>query len=155
MDITRKTLPEQHYLYVDREAGFTGNEIADAMGSGFGEVFGFVQQHSMECMSMPVSMYVEMPNGPKMAFRCCMFVNAEDAKKATGSIKAGVIPAGDVATAMHIGSYANLNVSHKAIWDHCDAQGFEKGMPVWEHYIDDPSEVAEDQLRTELYRALA
>jgi hypothetical protein len=103
MDIQRKTLPDQHYLYVDREAGFTGNEIADAMGSGFGEVFGFIQQHGLECVSMPVSMYIEMPNGPRMAFRCCMFVSADDAKKASGNVKADVIPAGDVVTALHVG----------------------------------------------------
>lgn len=155
MDIQRKTLPDQHYLYVDREAGFTGNEIADAMGSGFSEVFGFIQKNGLECKGMPVSMYLEMPDGPRMAFRCCMFVSADDAQKAAGNVNADVIPAGDVVTALHVGPYANLNVSHKALWDHCDAHGLEKGMPVWEHYIDDPTTVDEDKLRTEIFRRLA
>lgn len=154
MDFQRKSLPDQHYLYVDREAAFTGSEIAEAMGSGFGEVFGFVQKHGIERKSMPVSMYIEMPNGPKMAFRCCMFVDADDAKKAADGVKADVIPAGDAVTGVHVGSYANMNVSHKALWDYCDAHGFEKAMPVWEHYIDDPGEVAEEKLRTEIFRKL-
>lgn len=154
MDIQRKTLSEQHYLYVVREAAFTGTEIADAMGSGFGEVFGFLQQNGIQCLGMPVSMYMDMPNGPKMVFRCAMFVSADDAAKASGDIRADSIPAGDVVTATHVGPYANLNVSHKALWDYCDDNGLTKAMPVWEHYIDDPHEVAEAEVRTEIFRRI-
>ena len=154
MDLQRKTLPEQHYLYVDREAGFTGTEIADAMTTGFGEVFTFLQSQGIECKSMPMSLYLEMPNGPKMAFRCAMMVSEQDTQKASGNIKVGVIPAGDVVTGVHVGAYANLNVSHKALWDYCDEHGYTKTMPVWEHYIDDPTTVAEDAVRTEIFRCV-
>lgn len=152
MQLERKTLPEQHYLYVDRKAGFTGTEIADAMASGFGEVFVFIQSQGIQARGMPMSLYMEMPDGDQMAFRCGMMVSAEDAQKASGSVLAGVIPAGDVVTGVHVGSYANLNVSHKALWDYCDEHGFTKTMPVWEHYVDDPTTVAEDAIRTEIYR---
>lgn len=42
MTFERKTLSEQRYINVDREASFTGTEIADAMVSGCGEIFGFI-----------------------------------------------------------------------------------------------------------------
>ncbi|MEO1250949.1 MAG: GyrI-like domain-containing protein [Pseudomonadota bacterium] len=155
MDIERKSLPEQHYLYVDREASFSEpGAIADAMASGFGEVFGFTQEKGVKPLSMPSSIYLEMPAGDKMAFRAAVFVSADDAARAEGAVKAASISAGDVAAATHVGPYANLSQSHKAVWDYADQNGFAKAMPVWEIYVDDPTSVPEPELRTEIYRRL-
>lgn len=155
MDITRKTLPEQHYLYVDREASFTTpNAIADAMASGFGAVFGFTQSQGITPLTMPSSIYIEMPAGEIMKFRAAVFINAEDAGKADGEVKSAVIPAGEALTATHVGPYANMNQSHKALWDYADEQGLAKGMPVWEIYVDDPTSTPEEKLRTEIFRAI-
>ena len=153
MEIERKTLPEQHYLYVDRECAFDAKSIGDAMASGFGEVFGFTQTKGIAPLSMPASVYMEMP-GEKMAFRAGVFVSAEDAAKAEGEVKAAVMQAGDVLTATHVGSYATLGQSHKALWDYADAQGLSKVMPVWEIYVDDPTTKPEAEIRTEIFRAL-
>jgi hypothetical protein len=35
MEFTRKSLPEQHYLYVDRETAMDQMSIGEAMGLGF------------------------------------------------------------------------------------------------------------------------
>ncbi len=154
MEITRKSLPEQHYIYVDREASYAGNEIAEAMGSGFGEVFGFTGAKGITPLSMPMSVYIEMPSGDKMSFRAAVLVNAEDAQKAEGDVKAATLPAGDALTTTHVGPYANLNQSHKALWDYADEHDLPKAMPVWEIYVDDPGKTAEAELRTEIFRAL-
>lgn len=153
MEIARKTLPEQHYLYVDRECAFDPKAIGEAMASGFGEVFGFTAANNITPLSMPMSLYTEMPSG-KLRFRACALVSAADAARADGAIKAASIPAGDVLTATHVGPYAALNQSHKAIWDHADANGLAKIMPVWEIYIDDPTTKPEAEVRTEIFRAL-
>ena len=155
MEITRKSLPEQHYLYVDREASFSApNAIADAMQSGFGEVFGFVQSAGVQPLSMPSSIYLEMPSGDAMRFRAAVFVSAEDAAKASGNVLAGVIGAGDVLAATHKGPYADLSQSHKAVWNHAEENGLTKTMPVWEIYVDDPTTMPEEEVRTEIFHAL-
>lgn len=153
MTIVRKTLPAQHYLYVDRAAAFTAQSIGEAMASGFGEVFGFVQKQGIKPLSMPMAIYLEMP-GDTMRFRAGVFISAEDKDRAEGAIKSGVLPAGDVFTTTHVGPYASLNQSHKALWAHMEQQGVSKAMPVWEVYIDDPGSTPEQQLRTEIYRAV-
>jgi len=154
MTIERKTLPEQHYLYVDREASFEGNEIAEAMGSGFGEVFGLVTEKEIKPLSMPMSVYLEMPEGGRMRFRTGVMVSADDAELAEGKVKAGVMPAGDAVTTTHIGPYASLNQSHKKLWDYMESEGLSKAMPVWEIYVDDPGSTPEADLRTEIFRAV-
>ena len=155
MNIERKTLPEQHYLYVDRVSSLSGAEIGAAMASGFGEVFGFAAQKGIKPLAMPMSVYLEMPSGSQMAFRTGVLVSAEDAKRAEGQVKAGTMPAGDVCMTTHVGPYASLNQTHKALWDELSAQGISKAMPVWEIYIDDPQSTPEEKLRTEIYRAIS
>lgn len=155
MTIERKSLPEQHYIYVDRSSSLNGAEIAAAMGSGFGEVFGFAGQNGITPLAMPMSVYVDMPAGATMAFRTGVLVSADDAKRATGQIKADTLPAGEVYTTTHVGPYANLNQTHKKMWDEMTAQGVSKAMPVWEIYVDDPGDTPEDKLRTKIYRAVS
>ncbi|MEL7548093.1 MAG: GyrI-like domain-containing protein [Pseudomonadota bacterium] len=154
MEIKRITLPQQHYLYVERTATYEGSSIAEAMGSGFGEVTGFAEQHSIERLTMPSSIYVDMPGPNGMTFRAAIFVKAEDATKANGNIKAGVMPAGDAYTATHRGSYATLSQSHNALWGQMDTDGVLKAMPIWEVYADDPTLVPEAECRTEIFRAV-
>ena len=158
MTFERKTLPEQHYLYVDREASFAGTEIADAMASGFGAVFGYVEEKGIRPLAMPMAVYTEMPAGETMRFRAGVLVGADDARSATqageGEIKAGVIPAGDALTTTHTGPYDTLNETHKAMWDHMKAQGVPDAMPVWEIYVDDPGKTPPAELRTQIYKAV-
>lgn len=153
MNIEKKILDEQHYLYVDRECAFEPQSISEAMGSGFGEVFGFAGQHAITPRSMPMSLYVEMPSD-KLRFRAGMLVSAEDAARSEGDVKAGLIPAGEALTATHVGPYSSLSQSHRALWDYADAEGLIKAFPVWEIFVDDPQETKEDELRTEIFRFL-
>ena len=93
MDIRQKDLPAQPYLYVDRECPMEGPAIAAAMGSGFAEVFRFVEAAGIAPQSMPISVYLEMPAG-RMRFRCGVFVSKADAARASGPVKADALPAG-------------------------------------------------------------
>ena len=149
MNFTRETLTAQHYLYVDRECPY-GPEIAEAMGSAFAEVFGFVGHSGITPLSMPISVYTGMD--PKiLRFRGGVIVSAEDAAKAAGAIKADVLPEGDVMHVIHEGPYDGMNLTHKALWDHMEAEGIPGTMPMWEIYANDPGETAPEDLRTEIY----
>ena len=149
MDVTRKTLPERHYLYVAQECPY-GPEIATAMGAAFGEAFGFVGQKGVTPLAHPMAVYWGMD--PKiLRFHGGFLVSPEDAAKAEGNVKSGILPAGEVMMAVHVGSYGKMNETHEALWSHIKAEGLTGDMPVWEVYIDDPGEVPEEELRTEIY----
>jgi len=155
MNFIRKSLPEQHYIYVDREAPFSEpGAIGKAMASGFGAIYNFFTVKGITPVSAPSSIYMEMPSGDTMHFRAGIFVTADDAKKAEGDVKSATMSAGEVVTGTHVGPYANLNQSHKALWDYFEEHGLEKAMPVWEIYIDDPDSTPEADLRTEVYRSI-
>ena len=154
MEFTRKTFEAQPYLYVAKECSYEGSAIADAMGSAFGDVFGFIGQSGISPLSMPITVYHGMdPN--TLRFQSGVFVTQEDADKATGTVKAGLLPAGDAMTTTHVGPYSNMNQSHGALWKHMEDEGIAGTMPVWEIYIDDPDKTDEANLRTEIYRAIS
>lgn len=152
MTFTRKTVPEQHYLYVDRKCPY-GPEIAKAMGSGFAAVFGHVGGHGITPQSMPMSIYLGM-DPEILRFRAGVMVSAEDATKTGGEVKADTLPAGEAMTTTHVGSYDKMNETHQALWQHMEAENIPAKMPVWEIYIDDPDDTPEDKLRTEIYRMI-
>ncbi|MEM6666656.1 MAG: GyrI-like domain-containing protein, partial [Pseudomonadota bacterium] len=130
MDIQQITLPEQHYIYVERSSTMDGEEIAAAMGSGFGEVYGFTQAKGIDPLAMPMAVYVDMPSDGKMSMRLGFFVSPEDTGKVEGEIKSAVMPAGKAVKAVHVGPYAGLNQTHGAVWAHIEAEGLGQAMPV-------------------------
>ncbi|MEO0424008.1 MAG: GyrI-like domain-containing protein [Pseudomonadota bacterium] len=152
MDIERRTLPEQHYLYVHRECEY-GPQIGEAMGSAFGEVYSFNAEHGIKPLSMPMTVYMEM-DPSILRFRGGCLVTPEDAAKATGNIKAATLPAGDVMATTHVGPYERMNETHKALWSHMEAEGIPCAMPIWEIYVDDPERTDPSAVRTEIYRTV-
>ena len=153
MEFSRKTFDAQPYLYVARECAFDGPEIAKAMASGFADVFGFVAQHNITPLSMPMTAYLGMD--PKLLrFRSGVMVSAEDASKAAAPVNSATLPAGDAMHATHKGAYTTLNQTHKAMWAHMEAHNITATMPIWEIYADDPEKVAEANLKTEIYCAI-
>ncbi len=150
MEFERKTLAPQHYLYVERTAPMAG--IGAAMEEGLGAIFRFVTGAGIAPVSQPISVYLEMSD--LMRFRCGVIVSEADAARADGEVQADVLPT-EVVSGMHVGPYGQLGQSHQALWEHMAAEGIAGAMPVWEVYVDDPGQVPEDRLRTEIYRAVA
>lgn len=152
MNFERKTLPAQHYICVEREVEY-GPAIAEAMGSAFAEVFAFVGANGITPLSMPMSVYTGM-DPAILRFRGGVIVSEADAAKASGDIKADILPARDAMHVTHIGAYDTLNQTHQALWKYMEDAGIPGTMPIWEIYADDPAEVAAENLRTDIYRAI-
>jgi effector-binding domain-containing protein len=73
----------------------------------------------------------------------------------TDTIKRRSLPGGDVLATVHVGEYEQLRDAVAAMAEWRVANGRTAGGPYWEVYVDDPSTVPADQVRTELFEPLA
>ena len=73
----------------------------------------------------------------------------------TDDIRRRSLPGGEVIVAVHVGEYAKLREAVGALAEWRVANGRVAGGPYWEVYVDDPSTVPPDEVRTELFEPLA
>jgi len=72
-----------------------------------------------------------------------------------GRVHGGELPAGRVAVFLHTGPYEKLGDTYAAISAWLEQSGESSDAGAWELYIDDPTEVPAEHLRTEIYVPLA
>jgi effector-binding domain-containing protein len=72
-----------------------------------------------------------------------------------GEVGSSELPGGSAAITVHRGDYRGMGTAYDRLRDHIKAEGRAPGPGPWESYVNDPTEVAEVDLRTELIWPLA
>lgn len=151
---TRKTVTGQAYLFIEQTAPADLDGMARAMGTAFSDILAFMHRKDIAPAGSALSVYPAFNKTP-MKFRAGFFVHEGDAAKASGTVKSGHTPAGDVVTLTHTGPYAGLAASYKMLMEEMQHDGLSYATPAWEVYLDDPDTTPPTDLRTEIFIALA
>ena len=75
---------------------------------------------------------------------------------ADAMVAAAMLPAGPVATTMHIGTYEGLGEAYASVQQWIEVQGLTPGGAPWECYITDPAEYPDPKdWKTEVFWPLS
>jgi effector-binding domain-containing protein len=133
---------------VRRRAGFA--ELAKVVPEACGVVWKIVKSQGIPRAGRHVALYLDdvinLEVGVEMA----------QPFAGSGEVIGSALPAGRVATAMHMGPYQKLHFAHVAIRDWCAQQGHETAGPNWEIYAhwDDAWNSDPSQIRTDVFYLL-
>jgi len=144
--------PATPYLYVTRSCSMDPQDISRHMATAFKEVWAFLEAKAIQ-PAEAIAVYHDY-HPDRLDFRAGCIIAPQDASKAEGEVKADVIPAADVIYFQHKGAYATLRDDYALMMQHVARLGREIGAPTWEVYLNDPAQVAEAELLTDVYSTL-
>lgn len=127
-------------------------QIGGAMGEAFPKIYHAVVSSGVEPAGMPLARYFDF-GGESTTFECAIPVPGPF--EATSEVQASTVGGGKAAFALHVGPYQSIGQTWEALMAWVAEQDRLPAGPTWEVYIDDPQEVAEDELKTELYIPLS
>jgi len=122
--------------------------IGGAMGEAFPKIYHAVVSSGVEPAGMPLARYYDM-DPEATTFECAIPVPVPFT--ASGEVSPSSVGGGDAAFVLHVGPYGSIGETWGALMAWVAQQGRTPAGPPWEIYIDDPQEVAEAELKTELY----
>lgn len=142
---------ERPYLYTERSCSMDPGDISENMEIAFRTVGELIEEKGIADPGNALSVYYTH-DAQTLTFRAGFLVSAEDAERAEGNVKAGVLPAGRVLNFIHRGPYAKLRDSYGEMMEYLEENGMTVGAPTWEIYLNEPDSVAsEDELETDIY----
>lgn len=128
------------------------SRIGPAMGEAFPKIYHAVVSAGMEPAGMPLARYFDFGE-EETTFECAIPV--PEPFTASGEVQPSSVGGGEAAFAVHVGPYETIGQTWGEMMAWVAEQGRTPAGPTWEVYVDDPQEVAADQLKTELYVPLA
>jgi AraC family transcriptional regulator len=150
-----RTLPDQKVLYTRATEVMTSPAFQTANIEAFGRLMSFLGEHQlMDKMRHCIAIYPdEVEVGKPARFDAgAIFVEGVE-PAATNGLDYQTLPGGRWAVFRHVGPYDTLWQTWQAVFrDWLPTSGVElRDVNAYEDYVDDPSQVAPEQLRTDIF----
>ncbi len=153
IDITEAEVESMPILYITESSNFNSEEIGAKIGAAYGEIMALIGVAKLEMAGAPLSITTRFSQEEMMIDFNPAIPVAEipEDLELSGRVQKGETYAGKVLKTFHVGSYENLHSTYEAIMAHIQENGYEINGNSWEEYIDDPTKVDEEELRTIIY----
>lgn len=131
--------------------GIRAEAVGAALHGTLPDIFSHLQAHGVAMVGAPFARY-HTADGTTFDLEAGIPVGS--AFPETDTIRARQLPGGDAIATVHVGAYDRLPeaVAALASWRH--AHGRTAAGAYWEVYVDDPSTVPPDEVRTQLVEPL-
>jgi effector-binding domain-containing protein len=144
-EVVIKEIPDQQALTVTRHVSMA--QVAEGMGEAFGALMGHAQASGAQFTGPPFCYY---PGEVGEEFDIVVCMPVAPGAQAGAGVALETVPGGTCASAMHQGSYSSMEQTYNALQAWMAANGKRPAGPPREVYLNDPSQVAESELLTEI-----
>lgn len=153
LEIVEEMVESKAILFISESSSLISEEISGKIGTAYGEIMALISVAKLEMASAPITI-TKSYSKEEMTTEfdaAITVVNIPEDLTLDGRIQKGQTYAGKVLKTIHTGSYNNLHDTYTAILDYIKDNGDEINGNSWEEYITDPTEVAEEELKTFIY----
>lgn len=150
--ISDVTVEPQTILYVRQTTATDPASISAGYANAYQQIIAFMAERRLQQAAPPIGIESE-PDADTHVIDAAIPVDAE-LDDVPAPIQFGRTPAGLAARAVHVGDYATLSASVAGLQSYIAARGKTASGPVWFVFIDDPTRVAAESVRTEIYQRM-
>jgi effector-binding domain-containing protein len=126
----------------------TPDDIGERLGEVLPKVFRYAVENGANPDGPPYTRYLEMG---EESWRVEAGVPVAAPAEGTDDIESTSLPGGSVLTAVHRGSYDDIGAAYEAMSQWLEDNPWEASGHPWDSYVDDPTEVEPDEVRTLIY----
>lgn len=152
IEIIEETVKSNSILYIEESSSLISDSIALKLSEAYGEIMALVGVNKLAMSGAPLAITQEFSiENMFWKFNAAIPVDYPEGFEVVGRIKSGSTYAGKVVKAVHVGDYTESITTYNAIEKYISDKGLHINGNSWEEYIDDPTQVSVDELRTFIY----
>jgi effector-binding domain-containing protein len=152
IEITQVEVTAQPILYIEEETSLNPDSIKMKIGNAYGEIMALMSVAQLDMAGAPMAITTEFHLETLFwKFNAAIPANYPEDLKLDGRIKSGLTYAGKAVKGVHLGAYTESMATYNAIEKYIKDNNLEFNGEPWEEYIDDPMEVKEEDLKTNIY----
>jgi effector-binding domain-containing protein len=151
MDPTCEIIEREAQPVLTTRAKVSAANIPAALGQGFSAVMQYLQELGEQPAGVPYVQYhnIDMQNLElEIGFEVARDLPGRD------DVQPNRMPAGEYLSCIHTGSYQSLNQTYDAMAHWLQANQRQATGKVYEFYLNDPGEVAEEEIKTQVLMPL-
>lgn len=122
-------------------------DLPEVMGETYGVIFQYLGELGEEPAGAP---FVAYHNMDMQDLDVEIGVPVRTTLNGKGDVTACEIPAGQYATCIHVGPYSELKATYASLSNWIQENGYAVTGIAYEIYLNDPTQVSEEQLETQL-----
>ncbi|NTW51591.1 MAG: transcriptional regulator [Chlorobiaceae bacterium] len=127
------------------------HDIANLFDAGYREIIALLATQGMKPAGAPYARYFNMES---TMIDIEFGFPVESAAQGGGRIAVGTTPSGKAVTSQYIGPYNEIEPAYDALMKWAGDNGYSLSGEAYEIYLNDPSSIPPDQLRTQVHLLL-
>jgi effector-binding domain-containing protein len=152
MEVSEEMVESKSILFIPESSSLIPAEVKTKIETALGEIMALMSVAQIEMTEAPMSITKKFSLAEMMSeFDVAIVAELPEGMEVFGRIEKGETYAGKALKTVHVGSPFKLKATYDGLIAYIKDNGYEINGNSWEVYIDDPTKVAEDIRRINIY----